>query len=89
MWAPAYVGEILAAFEAEGDAGLPDHVEALSEREMEVLRLLAAGMTNAQIAEQLVVSVSTIKSHVHHICGKLGVDNRMQAVVCAQEFGIL
>lgn len=86
---PAYVGEILAAFEAEGDAGLPDHVEALSKREMEVLRLLAAGMTNAQIAEQLVVSVSTVKSHVHHICGKLGAENRTQAVVCAQEFGIL
>lgn len=86
---PAYVGEILAAFEAEGEADLPDYVEALSEREMEVLRLLAAGMTNAQIAEQLVVSASTIKSHVHHICGKLRVENRTQAVVCAQKFGIL
>jgi LuxR family maltose regulon positive regulatory protein len=61
----------------------------LSERELEVLRLLAAGLTNRQIAEQIVVSISTVKSHVHHICNKLDVGNRTQAVARARELDLL
>jgi len=53
----------------ETAAGL---VEALSPRELEVLRLMAAGLSNREIAERLVVSPGTVKTHVHHICGKLG-----------------
>jgi LuxR family maltose regulon positive regulatory protein len=89
---PAYMGEVLAAFD-EGvradEVSLPSGVEPLSERELEVLRLLAAGLTNRQIAEQIVVSVSTVKSHVHHICTKLGVSNRTQAVARARELDLV
>jgi LuxR family maltose regulon positive regulatory protein len=86
---PEYVGEILAAFEIGLEESLPQEVEALSEREMEVLHLLAAGLSNRQIAEQLVVSISTVKSHVHHISSKLGAANRTEAVSKARNFGLL
>lgn len=82
---PVYVGDLLAALGKDEEASLPPDVEALSGRELEVVRLLALGMTNQQIADQLVVSVSTVKSHVHHICGKLGVKNRTQAVSRARQ----
>jgi LuxR family maltose regulon positive regulatory protein len=89
---PQYVGDILSAIEGqpgEGDVTLPPGIEPLSNRELEVLRLLAAGLTNRQIAEQLVVSISTVKSHVHHICGKLGVSNRSQAVARSRQLGLI
>jgi len=87
---PAYVGKILSAFERQSiQTSLPSGVEPLSERELEVLHLLAAGFTNRQIADQLVVSISTVKSHVHHISGKLQVSNRTQAVARARELELL
>jgi DNA-binding CsgD family transcriptional regulator len=67
----------------------PALVEALSEREVEVLRLLAEGRSNQEIARALVVVVGTVKSHVHNICGKLGVPTRGRAVARAQELGLL
>jgi LuxR family maltose regulon positive regulatory protein len=64
-------------------------IEPLSEREVEVLRLLASGGSNAQLARTLVVSTSTVKTHLQHIYGKLGVANRTQAVARAQELRLL
>jgi LuxR family transcriptional regulator, maltose regulon positive regulatory protein len=64
-------------------------VEPLTARELEVLRLLAAGTPNRAIAEQLVVTLDTVKSHVTHIFDKLGVTNRTQAVSRARELGLL
>lgn len=64
-------------------------IEALSERELEVLQLLATGITNHEIARQLFVSVSTIKTHINNIYTKLGVHTRLQAVKKAREQGIL
>ena len=61
-------------------ATAPALVEPLSERELEILRLMAAGMTNQQIADRLYVVVGTVKVHNHHIFGKLGVSNRVQAL---------
>jgi len=60
----------------------------LSTREREVLQLLAQGQTNREIAEHLVVSISTIKVHVEHILAKLGVSDRTQAAVRAIELGL-
>jgi LuxR family transcriptional regulator, maltose regulon positive regulatory protein len=64
-------------------------IEPLSARELEVLGLLAAGKPNQAIAEELVVTLETVKSHVAHILGKLGVANRTQAVTRARELGLL
>ena len=64
-------------------------VEPLSERELELLRLIAAGMTNRTIAESLMVSVNTVKTHARSIYGKLGVHNRTQAAARARELGLI
>ena len=63
--------------------------EPLTRRETEVLRLLARGLTNPQIAEQLVIGVGTVKTHTLNIYSKLAVSNRAQAIVRAQEAGLL
>jgi LuxR family maltose regulon positive regulatory protein len=63
--------------------------EPLSEREQEVLRLLATGMSNPEIADQLVVAVSTVRSHCKSIFGKLGVHSRWDAAQRAKELGLL
>lgn len=69
----------------EATSGLSADVSSLTERELEVLRLMARGLDNQDIAEKLVVSEATVKTHVAHILDKLGVDNRVQAVVIAYE----
>lgn len=61
----------------------------LTEREIEVLHLLAQGASNPQIAEELVITVNTVKSHISHILTKLQVDNRTQAATYAMQKGII
>jgi len=98
-----YLRRILAAFEPtaeaaeaiEGaDATAPqpagqDRVDLLSEREREILRLVAQGLTNQAIANRLVISLSTVKTHVGNIFLKLGVSNRTQAISRAETIGLL
>lgn len=64
-------------------------IDPLSARELEVLRLIAAGYSNQNIADQLVISVTTVKKHVNHIFGKLGVQSRTQAIAHAQALHLL
>ena len=64
-------------------------VEPLTERELEVLGLLAAGASNRAIAQQLVVTQETVKKHLSHLFDKLGVANRTQAVARARQLGLL
>ena len=64
-------------------------LQALSEREVDVLRLLARGLANHEIAEKLFVSEATVKTHVAHILDKLQVENRVQAVIAAYESGLV
>jgi DNA-binding NarL/FixJ family response regulator len=74
--------------ELDGAPGVPDAHGLLSEREAEVLRLVAAGQTNPQIAEALVLSEATVKSHIAHIYAKLGVRNRAEATRWALTHGV-
>ena len=100
-----YVGRLLAIWEkdethpsslaeclpegAQRRGGPQPLVEPLSERELEVLRLMAAGLSNQEIARQLVLAIGTVKTHVHHIYGKLGAQHRAQALARAKELNLL
>ena len=80
----------LAAGPARSAAGpgLP-LIEPLSEREVEVLRLIAAGLSNQEIADRLIIAPGTVKRHINNIYGKLGVQSRTQAVARGREVGLL
>jgi LuxR family maltose regulon positive regulatory protein len=91
--ATGYVNKLLTASgvsEYEG-VGLADQtlIDPLSERELEVLHLIAAGLSNREIAERLVVAVSTVKTHINNIYRKLDVSKRTQAVARARELELL
>jgi ATP/maltotriose-dependent transcriptional regulator MalT len=70
-------------------AGREPLVEPLTRRELEVLRLVAIGRSNSQIATELFVTVGTVKSHLHTISGKLGASNRVEAVARGREVKLL
>ena len=89
---PDYLAKLLSAFgsdfvsSAPGGATLP---EPLTPRELDVVRLVAAGLTNREIGEQLVISVETVKRHVSNVCDKLGAGNRTEAAARARELDLL
>jgi LuxR family maltose regulon positive regulatory protein len=89
---PVYVEKLLSV-DKENQATSPPPdlalVEPLTDRELEVLRLVAEGMSNREIAGKLIISTGTAKSHIHHLCGKLGVRNRTEAAMKAKELGLL
>lgn len=96
---PEYTGKLLAAFEAEkqGSAGESAYatsassqslIEPLSSRELEVLQLVAQGLSNREISERLFIALSTVKGHNRNIYGKLQVQRRTEAVVRARELDL-
>jgi LuxR family maltose regulon positive regulatory protein len=88
-------GKFLTALEDEqksissGGISEVDLAEPLSQREKEVLRLLVTDLTTPEIAGEMIVSVSTVRSHIKNIYAKLGVHSRYEAVTKARELGIL
>jgi LuxR family maltose regulon positive regulatory protein len=87
----AYAATILAAFDASSNIPRPAGglVEPLSEREIEILRHIAAGLTNPEIARRLVLSPNTLKAHTQNIYTKLEVHSRVQAVNQARQLGLI
>jgi len=83
------VGEILAVMGGKVEPHTPSLIEPLSDRELEVLRLLVAGLSNREIAGKLVLSLGTVKTHVHNIYGKLDTRNRAEAIKRAGELELL
>jgi LuxR family maltose regulon positive regulatory protein len=67
----------------------PGLIEPLTAREIEVLGLVAAGRTNPRIADELVITIDTVKKHVSHILDKLGAANRTEAVTRGQQLGLI
>jgi LuxR family maltose regulon positive regulatory protein len=96
--APNYVNRLLQAFPIDepeqvelsvSQVSESSYIEPLSEREIEVLQLIAEGLTNPEIATRLILSLYTVKTHTRNIYSKLGVNNRIQAVAKARTLGIL
>ena len=86
----AFDGKLNAAAALRPELGtVPGLIEPLTGRELEVLRLLAAGKSNQRIAHDLVVALDTVKKHVTHVLGKLGAANRTEAVARARDLGLI
>jgi DNA-binding NarL/FixJ family response regulator len=89
LFAPAVTRRLIERFAAAAPQQPPPALAELTPRELEVLRLLARGLSNAEIAAELVFSDHTAKTHVAHILNKLDLRDRVQAVVLAYESGIV
>jgi DNA-binding NarL/FixJ family response regulator len=91
MLAPALTRRLIEDFVRRPLAGAaaPDALAGLTERELEVVRLVARGRSNAEIAAELVVSEATVKTHVARVLSKLGLRDRIQVVVLAYETGFV
>ena len=91
LLAPAITQRLIAEFvrRPPPGSGAPTELSELTERELEVLKLIARGLSNGEIASELFVSEATVKTHVTHVLSKLKVRDRVQAVVLAYESGLV
>lgn len=88
VMAPIVLARMMAHFATEARPSTPPGLEQLTERESEVLSLIGAGCTNAEIAEELVISTATVKTHVRHVFAKLDLRDRAHAVLVAHDAGL-
>ena len=94
LLAPAVTRRLVADIvrrrrEEAATGATPDRLDVLTAREVETLRMLARGLSNAEIAMTLFVSEHTVKTHVSNVLSKLGLRDRVQAVICAYETGLV
>ena len=88
IFGPAVAARVMSYFANPQPVAAAPVFPELTERELEILRLITRGQTNQEIAEALVLSLKTVRNHVSNICGKLQVADRAQAVVRAREAGM-
>ncbi|MGW2814583.1 response regulator [Streptomyces sp. NPDC001415] len=90
LLAPSVARRLVAEYTSRPAAPVPSgRLDALTARERETLLLLGRGLSNAEIAAELTVSEHTVKTHVGHVLAKLGLRDRIQAVICAYETGLI
>ena len=91
LLAPSITRRLLDRFASldTSERGAPPELDSLTPRELEILRLIAAGLSNAEIAAELVLSETTVKTHVSSVLRKLNLRDRVQAVVLAYEAGLV
>ena len=89
LFAPSVLRRLVDAYVSRPAPGKPAGLDELSEREREVLRMIGRGLSNGEIAEALVISPATVKTHVRHVLAKLSLRDRVQAVVLAYESGLV
>ena len=89
LLSPSVTRRVIKQFTKVRQKAAPKELEQLTERELEVFRLIARGLSNAEIGQELYISETTVKTHITHILQKLGLRDRVQAVVLAHECGVL
>jgi DNA-binding NarL/FixJ family response regulator len=88
LLSPAITKRVIEQFTRAPRPAPPSGIEELTERELDVFRLIARGLSNAEIAQELYISDTTVKTHITHILQKLDLRDRVQAVVLAHESGL-
>jgi DNA-binding NarL/FixJ family response regulator len=88
LLSPAVTKRVIEQFTRTPRAKPPEALDELTERELDVFRLIARGLSNAEIARELYISDTTVKTHITHILQKLDLRDRVQAVVLAHEIGL-
>jgi DNA-binding NarL/FixJ family response regulator len=89
LLSPSVTNQVISQFARLPQPSPPKELEDLTSREMEVFRLIARGLSNVEIGEQLFISDTTVKTHVTHVFQKLNLRDRVQAVVLAYQAGIV
>jgi DNA-binding NarL/FixJ family response regulator len=88
LLSPTVTKRVIRQFARMPRPAPPKELEELSDRERDVFRLIARGLSNAEIGQELYISETTVKTHVTHILQKLGLRDRVQAVVLAYQTGV-
>jgi DNA-binding NarL/FixJ family response regulator len=89
LLSPSVTKQVIRQFASRPRAPVPRGLDELTSREQEIFRLIARGLSNAEIAQELVISDSTVKSHITHILQKLALRDRVQLVVLAYQTGLV